>query len=380
MTIRVHVPSLCGVAALLMGAGAASGQCAGDWETVGGPGPSNRQNHAMVYDAARGVTVLFGGYRGGVGFNGETWEWDGKSWTQVTVNGPSPDARGNFGFVYDPVRQKAVLFGGFNSVAYGDTWEYDSASDTWTQLFPANVPPARFNHAMAYDEARSEIIMHGGFSSSRYGDTWSFDGTDWTQVATTGLTPRNGHSMVYDAARDRIVVFGGFNGTRLADTWEWDGSAWAQQAVAGPSGRQYLAMAYDSTRETVMLFGGQIGGCSDCRESDTWSYDGAWTLLKPTGTGATPFRDQHAMVYDINNDRLVLFGGYAGGANVLNDTWLYAPGNCCPADWNGSGTLDSQDFFDFLTAFFAGDADFNADAVTNSQDFFDFLTAFFAGC
>ena len=60
------------------------------------------------------------------------------------------------------------------------------------------------------------------------------------------------------------------------------------------------------------------------------------------------------------------------------------PDECpaCPGDWNRSGAVNSQDLFDFLTAFFANDpvSDFNADGVVNSQDFFDFLTAFFAGC
>jgi hypothetical protein len=55
-------------------------------------------------------------------------------------------------------------------------------------------------------------------------------------------------------------------------------------------------------------------------------------------------------------------------------------GNPCDCDWNADQALNSQDFFDFLNDFFAGNADFNHDMVNNSQDFFDFLSCFFAGC
>jgi hypothetical protein len=71
---------------------------------------------------------------------------------------------------------------------------------------------------------------------------------------------------------------------------------------------------------------------------------------------------------------------YFRGTGALFATLPFPP--ACAADFNADGAVNSQDFFDFLAAFFAGtpSADFNHDGVVNSQDFFELLTALFAGC
>ncbi len=71
---------------------------------------------------------------------------------------------------------------------------------------------------------------------------------------------------------------------------------------------------------------------------------------------------------------------FAGNGTVCN-----APGvnttPCCRADFNQSGTLEVQDIFDYLNAWFAGTgaADFNGAGLA-VQDIFDYLNAWFAGC
>lgn len=95
------------------------------------------------------------------------------------------------------------------------------------------------------------------------------------------------------------------------------GWSWAQVAVGGvaPANRSGHAMAYDSQRGKTVLFGGYNGGSL----GDTWEWDGAtWQQVVPTGASPVS-RRLHAMVYDSQRGRTVLFGGYNGA--LLGDTW-----------------------------------------------------------
>jgi len=228
--------------------------------------PSVRYGHAMAYDSARGVVVLFGGTSGG----GETWEWDGTDWTQKS-SAVSPSGRCWHAMAYDSARGVVVLYGGADK----ETWEWDGTN--WTQRFPANSPTAWYLHAMAYDSARGVVVLFGGEDANGYcNDTWEWDGTNWSQrFPADNPSGRFGHGMAYDSARRVIVLFGGsWGGGCLNDTWEWDGTNWTHVSPASsPTARVYHATAYDSGRGVVVLFGGIYPfNFTDHYYNDTWEY------------------------------------------------------------------------------------------------------------
>ena len=78
-----------------------------------GEGPSPRFGHSMSADAVRGVTLLFGGVLDyDADASDETWEWNGVAWRQVEVEAAGPTGRYGAGMVYDAARGVTVMFGG----------------------------------------------------------------------------------------------------------------------------------------------------------------------------------------------------------------------------------------------------------------------------
>jgi len=135
--------------------------------------PPARNNHRLVYDAARGQIVMFGGNIG-PNYTNDTWVWDGTNWTQKFPSA-SPSPRGLYGLTYDTNRQKVVLFSGvlaLSALVDNATWEWDGSN--WTQDFPAASPSPR-QSMMAYDEARKQVVLFGGVDATQmFTDTWTF--------------------------------------------------------------------------------------------------------------------------------------------------------------------------------------------------------------
>jgi len=192
--------------------------------------PPPRNGAKMAYDRNHKRMVLFGGYYGPDNvFYDETWEYEDGRWTQ-RFPAHHPPARESSALVYDADRGVVVLFGGgraAGSTVYGDTWEWDGSD--WTErLDLPTSPPARWAHSMTYDEGRRRTILFGGLTGAyaAFDDTWEYDGHTWTRVAVSaGPSARWDPGLAYDPLNHRTVLFGGMEWDGefgwLDDTWQY---------------------------------------------------------------------------------------------------------------------------------------------------------------
>lgn len=311
-----------------------------DWvQSTISSAPSARASASLAYDPAAHSTLLFGGSNArlpGVVYN-DTWSWSQNRWTQLSPAN-SPSGRTGAQIAFDAATGTIVLFGGqdANGIVFGDTWTWDGVN--WTQQFPPVSPPARNGYVsqMVYDPVTQTVLLFGGCGNSTgdygcppFGDTWEWNGRTktWTQDFPAGSPSPRGTTLAYDALTKTVVLFAGDNGggdccrIYYDDTWTWNGIKWTQQSPAtSPSARTAQAMAYDADLGNVIMFGGTAAPPQGL--NDTWAWNGKnWVPLtwatQPTGLWIAP------MVFDPPSGGLLLFGGELTGDVVTNNTWLF---------------------------------------------------------
>lgn len=275
--------------------------------------PAPRTQCSMAYDGTS--LVAFGGAGpDGTDFRNDTLTYNGSSWTTVlpnynhvglvkaivstTVNtSVYPNKVVNTGTTLPGLVIRAgsymaqtstgiVLHGGFDRhFIYQDTYTWSHGSQTWTQVFPATVPPIRKGAAFASNGTNNAILFGGCNESTMMNDVYSWNGSNWSKLVAnyTKGSPsvRQNCAMAYYPTGGYWLLFGGSDtsGDLLNQTWKFDGSSvWTQLFPAtSPSTREGASMAFDTSSGQMILFGGRN---SKLLLGDTWNWSGGnWVLL-----------------------------------------------------------------------------------------------------
>ena len=142
------------------------------WTQQQDAGPLARSRHGMAFDDAGARTILFGGLALDGSSPEDTWSWDGNDWVQIAEFGPSPRFEAALASTQDG---SLILYGGVDNVVQGkpailaDTWEFDGKR--WTQRQDIGPGPLR-EATIAFDSLRGRVVLFGGQTPAPDGTTW----------------------------------------------------------------------------------------------------------------------------------------------------------------------------------------------------------------
>ncbi len=309
------------------------------WSAVTGVPPAPRQGHAVAMDTRRGRMLVFGGRTDSYCafcswyYYSDLNAYDGVgAWSDLDTPGPS--ARAFASMIYDPVRDRVVLYGGMNEgTLFGEVWSYTFADPpAWSLLAPAGTAPdPRRGHTAIYDAPNDRMVVFGGNDAvGATNDVWALDlagAGAWQELAPAGTlpSPRVGHVAVYDPLRARMVTVGA------------DGVGWTLSLSGDPV---WTAMDPAGTVTTFSAFAGDYDPAPDqlvilngngALRGLSLGESPAWRDLVVTGTNPGLFN--MSMRYDRARGRMLVFGGGGGYAWFYEDVFaiqLGAPGADVP--------------------------------------------------
>lgn len=314
--------------------------------------PSGRSQHAAAFDSKKGLMLIFGGEKhykntapSSLSIDNKLWAWDQSGWSSLSETGPS--LRNDAKMVYHAQNGKTYLYGGriINPASkvevLAEFWEWDG--NKWN-LLSASAAPGRMLHTnLVYDPHRNRIVMFGGVNIDEKGFSnalWEWNGNNWQKIeAHNSPAPRIAHSMVYSPALKKTLIVGGVSikDERFNEVWAWDGQNFELLDSHLPSielGNYNAACMDEKGKQQMLLFGrstklAALKALEPGKNlSDTWIWDGTnWTKLE---LGIAPsLREGQSLVYDQKHKQVILFGGGAREeANYDNpkDLWVFKNG------------------------------------------------------
>lgn len=104
---------------------------------------------------------------------------DTRQWRRERLRGNPPCARAEMGFTYNPVLNRAVVYGGFSNyystvdgkphafTYYGDTFVQDLDTKIWLQVLTRSFPSHRAQSRLIVDEDTGKTYLFGGWPCLR---------------------------------------------------------------------------------------------------------------------------------------------------------------------------------------------------------------------
>ncbi|MFN7966464.1 MAG: zinc-dependent metalloprotease family protein [Acidobacteriota bacterium] len=302
--------------------------------TISGPIRRGTYSTDFAFDANRGVIVQYGGSHPDGQMLGDTWEWDGITWVQRSP-AHTPGQRSQHSMTYDTRRKSVLLFGGYSNSPFPfnnrDVWAYDGNDWSLVSSSP-DGPPANvaLTGDITFDSVRGKLVMvyERSGPGGPQNDTWEFDSATATwSLASSGPGPEFSFSPIeFDAARGNTVgqSYWWSDAYENARTWTSTGAGWLTAPTSPP--RYNPALAYDSVRRRITMHSCCRGQGPGAYRTDTYAFNGAqWGPVLPDIT--TSQQDAvipYGMAFDSRRRAMVMIGSaYNDAYYSAEQTWEY---------------------------------------------------------
>ncbi len=294
------------------------------WSQIGGD--SLNSGWTVNYDSVWSLAGFGGHLYAGLGSSAneaEVWQWDGSSWTKIADNGFGGAWGNSFERVFSMVQFNGLLTVGLgSSVGDGEVWQWNG-SNAWTKLGGDGV---NTSWNVDYEEVTSLAVLDGVLyaglgNTAGDSEVWQWNGSNaWTKIGGDELNSSWSDGQ-YEMVRSMVAYNGQLHialgsGTGDGEVWQWNGTSWTRIAGSGVndgwSSAVETASALTVYRGSLMAGTGQSGNV----DAAVWSW-GHNAYLQSSVVGVDTDWHHVAATYDGATVKLYIDGNEVASQAVL---------------------------------------------------------------